>query len=242
MKVFVNILFTASYINTESPNLTHSSLSLRFFPFPFLQAHWRHDCHPVCSGMTLCDLFICCIWLVNVNNYLCGLDLPIPPPPFFFFPSFSLSPASWFSSHAVHTPPPGVGQPTNRKKQLHHPRQCHNTHQQVSILLSDPPPSPDFRLSRLPAQFALLFADVSLSLSLSPTGETFAILINQFMIIRQCSRKFNICIVWRHSSSLCPWLCSQTIEPVNNTKIISLCNAADRRSSAWQALSATSVW
>lgn len=129
IKVSVNILFTASYINTKNPNLTHSSLSLHFFFLPFLQAHWRHDCHPVCSGMTLCDMFNGCKWLVNVNNYLCELDLPIPPPSSLFFLSFSLSLPRLliFLPHCPYTPP-GVGQSTNRKKQLHHPRQCHNTH------------------------------------------------------------------------------------------------------------------
>lgn len=105
IKVFVNILFTASYINTKSPNLTHSSLSLPFFPLPSLQAHWRHDCHPVCSGMTLCDMFNCCKWLVNVNNYLCELDLPIPPPSsFFFYLSLAPPPPDFPPTLSIHPP------------------------------------------------------------------------------------------------------------------------------------------
>ena len=104
IKVSVNILFTASYINTKSPNLTHSSLSLPFSPPPFLQAHWRHDCHPFCTGMTLYDMFS--KWLVNVNNYLCELDLSIPPLPFLFL-SFSLSLPRLliFLPHCPYTPP-----------------------------------------------------------------------------------------------------------------------------------------
>lgn len=40
----------------------------------------------------------------------------------------------------------------------------------------------------------------------------------------------------------CPWLWSQTVETVDNSKIILLCNAADRRSSSWQGFSSTSIW
>lgn len=45
-----------------------------------------------------------------------------------------------------------------------------------------------------------------------------------------------------HASDACPWLCTQTMETVNNTKIILLCDAVDRRSSSWQAFSSTSIW
>lgn len=239
IKVSVNILCTASYINPKSPNLTHSSLSLPFFPPPFLQAHWRHDCDPVCSGMILCDVLNCCKWPVNVNNYLCELDLPIPPSSsFFFYLSLSLSPASWFSSHTVHTPPQVLASlRTVRSNFTILANVTTPTNKSVSSCQTPLPPTSTCHDSLLCLHCCLL-----MSPSLSLTGETFAIVINQFMIIRQCSRKFNICIVWHLSSSLCPWLCRQTIEAVNNTKIISLCNAADRRSTAWQALSATSIW
>lgn len=45
-----------------------------------------------------------------------------------------------------------------------------------------------------------------------------------------------------HALDVCPWLCTQTIETVNNSKIILLCNAADRRSPSWQDFSSTSIW
>lgn len=51
-------------------------------------------------------------WLISAVN-LSHPPVPSLPPP--FPPTLSIH-------------PPGVGQPTNRKKQLHHPRQCHNTH------------------------------------------------------------------------------------------------------------------
>lgn len=93
-----------------------------------------------------------------------------------------------------------------------------------------------------------VFANVSFSLP--PWGKTFAIIINQFMIIRLCSRKiwyFSSLFCWlraeKHcASDVCPWLCIQTMEMVNNTKIILLCNAVDRGSLSWQAFSSTSIW
>lgn len=175
------------------------------------------------------------MWIITSVN----LTSPSHPLPLSFSIFLSLPRLLIFLPHCPYTPPQvlaslrtvrsnftilaNVTTPTNK-----------------SVSNCQTPPSPHFHLSRLPAQFALLFANVSLSLT--PMGETFAIVINQFMIIRQCSRKCNICIVWHLSSSLCPWLCIQTVEAVNNTKIISLCNAADRRRSSWQALSSTSIW
>lgn len=95
-----------------------------------------------------------------------------------------------------------------------------------------------------------VFANVSFSFP--PWGNTFAVMINQFMMIRLCSRKKNMIFLWltwlstecrEHcASDVCPWLCIQTMETVNNTKIIFFCNAVDRRSSSWQAFSSTSIW
>lgn len=65
-----------------------------------------------------------------------------------------------------------------------------------------------------------------------------------------------ICIVWHLSNLLAEDLSAENAMPqmyvpdsvprrwetVNNTKIILLCNAADRRSSTWQAFSSTSIW
>lgn len=125
IKVCVNILFAASYINTKSPNLTHSSASLPFFPPPSLPAGTLKTW--LSPRLLRYDVGVTYFIAVNVNNYLCELDLPTHPPPSSVFLSLSLPRLLIFLPHCPHTPP-GVGQPTNRKKQLHHPRQCHNTH------------------------------------------------------------------------------------------------------------------
>lgn len=164
---------------------------------------------------------------------------PIPLPLSFFFLSLSPPPPDFPPTLSIHPPQVLASLRTVRSNFTILANVTTPTNKSVSYCRT--PSFPPLPLVTTPCSVCTVVC-WCLSLSLSPMGETFAILINQFMIVRQCSGKCNICIVWHHSSSLCPWLCSQTIEAVNNTKIISLCNAADRRSSAWQALSATSVW
>lgn len=116
-------------------------------------------------------------------------------------------------------------------------------------------PFPPLTYTRHDCLLSLQCVFDNISLSLVPVGNTFAIMINQFMIIKLLSRKIWSALSgisptrWlrtecreHHSSDVCPWLCTQTMETVNNTKIILLCNAVDSRSLSWQAFSSTSIW
>lgn len=139
-------------------------------------------------------------WLVNVNNYLCEPDLPIPPPSsFFFYLSLSPPPPDFPPTLSIHPPKVLASLRTVRSNFTILANVTTPTNKSVSNCQTPLPPTSTCHDSLLSLHCCLL-----MSPSLSPMGETFAIMINQFMIIRQCSRKLNICIVWHLFSSLCP--------------------------------------
>lgn len=94
-------------------------------------------------------------------------------------------------------------------------------------------PPPHFHSSRLPAPFALLLDNcLPISLSLSPPRERLLPSWLTSLWLFDDAEGNVISALFGFSPALCPWLCSQTIEAVNKTKMIffSLCKAADRRS------------
>lgn len=120
---------------------------------PFAQVRCRVTCN-------------CCKWLVNVNNYLCEPDLPIPPPISLSLSIYlSLSPASLFSSHTVHTPPQVLASlRTVRSNFTILANVTTPTNKSVSYCQTPLPPTSTCHDSLL-SLHCLLFANVSLSLS-----------------------------------------------------------------------------